>query len=296
MPKDPPGTLSVLLRPRMLLLHLTGITAVGTAVGLGLWQLDSWQESRIDHAARVATLDPVPLQDLIGPDDPFPRDGVGRPVSFAGEWLPEGTVVVDRRLHDDRIGAWMVTPFVVCDDSGCADASAIPVVVGWAPSVDEVPDPPTGPAELTGWLQPAESSGEPDPDPDDDVLTAVRIAELLPRVDRDLYGAYVALESPDEAREGMVPVTPESYPDPPASAGLRNFLYGAEWWVFASFAAFLWFRWSRDEVLGARRRTDPDEQPDDQADDQPDGQPADEAEPDRAGSQSAGAARIPSGP
>lgn len=252
MPADPPGTLSVLLRPRMLLLHLAGIAAVGTAVGLGLWQLDSWRESRIDHAARVAQMDPVPLEDLIGPDDPFPRDGAGRPVEMAGQWLPEATVLVDGRLHEDRLGVWMVTPFAVCEDD-CTQGSAMPVVVGWAPSPDEVPAPPEGEAELTGWLQPAEPEGEPDPDPTDDVLTAVRIAELIPRVDRDLYGAYVALDSPDEAREDLVPVTPDSYPDPPASAGLRNFLYGAEWWVFAAFAAFLWFRWARDEVLRARR-------------------------------------------
>ena len=237
----------------MLLLHLAGVAAVGTAVGLGLWQLDSWQENRTDHAAEMATLDPVPLEAVIGPDDPFPRDGVGRPVEISGEWLPEATVLVDQRLHEGRIGAWMVTPFVVCD-TGCAGASAVPVVVGWAPSVDEAPKPPSGAAALTGWLQPAESEGEPDPDPTDDVLTAVRIADLVPRVDRDLYGAYVALDSPAEARSGMAPVTPDSYPDPPASAGLRNFLYGAEWWVFAAFAGFLWFRWARDEVLGARRR------------------------------------------
>lgn len=257
MPSDPPGTLSVLLRPRMLLLHLAGIAAVGTAVGLGLWQLDSWQENRVDHAARMATLAPVPLDDLIGPDDPFPRDGVGRPVEMTGSWVPEGTVLIDRRLHEDRLGLWMVTPFAVCEDS-CEDSPAVPVVVGWTPTEEEAPAPPSGRAELTGWLQPAESEGETDPDPTDDVLTAVRIADLLPRVDRDLYGAYVSMDTPAAARSGMVAVTPDSYPDPPASAGLRNFLYGAEWWVFAAFAAFLWFRWSRDEVLKARR-PDPEE-------------------------------------
>lgn len=268
----------------MLMLHLAGIAAVGTAVGLGLWQMDSWQENRTDHAAEMATLDPVPLDELIGPDDPFPRDGVGRPVEMSGEWLPDATVLVDGRLHGDEIGAWMVTPFVVCD-TDCAGSSAVPVVVGWTPSTERTPEPPSGPDELTGWLQPAESEGEPDPDPTDDVLTAVRIADLLPRAERDLYGAYVALDSPDDARAGMVPVTPDSYPEPPASAGLRNFLYGAEWWVFAAFAAFLWFRWARDEVLGSRRHVDPDTEEGDGSSD-----------PDRADSEPAGTARIASDP
>ncbi len=246
----------------MLLLHLLGIAAISTAVALGLWQLDSWQESRIDRAAEIAELDPVPVGELIGADDPFPRDGVGRPVTMAGQWLPESSVLISDRLHDDELGAWLVTPLAVCEDdasSGCANASAMPVVVGWLPSTGAPHEPPTGSAEVTGWLQPPESSGEPDPDPSDDVLTAVRIPELLPRVDRDLYGAYVILDEPAAARDGLVAVTPDFWPDPPPLSGLRNFLYGLEWWVFAGFAAFLWYRWARDEVLSARAGAHPDE-------------------------------------
>ena len=255
MPDNPAGALRVLTRPRMLLLHAAGILAVATAGGLGLWQVDAWQEHREDRSAEMAQLDPVPLGDVLGPDDPFPRSGVGRPVAATGEWVTDATVLVDRRLHEDRLGAWMVTPLAVCESSAdCADPPAVPVVVGWVPSVDEAPEPPTGTVEMTGWLQPAESEGEADPDPDDDVLTAIRIADLLQRVDQDLYGAYVILDQPAEAREGLVPVTPDSFPDPPAFTGLRNLLYGLEWWVFAGFAAYLWFQWSRDAVRSARAR------------------------------------------
>ena len=56
------------------------------------------------------------------------------------------------------------------------------------------------------------------------------------------------------ARGDLVPVTPDTLPDPPASTALRNLFYGIEWWVFAAFAAYLWWQWSRDAVRAARRR------------------------------------------
>jgi hypothetical protein len=128
---------------------------------------------------------------------------------------------------------------------------AIPVVLGWSASPDEAPAPPTGTAEVTGWLQPGEGS-EVDEDPLDDVLPSLRIADLLQRVDRDLYGAYVIAETPTELHRGLTPVTPESLPKPETSTALRNLLYGLEWWCFAGFAVFLWWRWCRDEVVAAR--------------------------------------------
>ena len=52
------------------------------------------------------------------------------------------------------------------------------------------PRRPQGGAELVGWLQPPEGTGERDDDPGDDVLPQLRIADLVQHVDQDLYGAY----------------------------------------------------------------------------------------------------------
>jgi len=30
--------------------------------------------------------------------------------------------------------------------------------------------------------------------------------------------------------------------------GLRNFLYGLQWWFFGGFAVFIWWRWCRDQL------------------------------------------------
>lgn len=231
----------------MLLLHAAGILAILAAVLLGRWQVDAWQMHREDRAAEIADDAPVPLRTVIGADDAFPADGVGRPVSATGEWRPDETVLVAGKEHDGASGFWVVTPLSVCEE-GCA---SLPVVVGWSPTEDS-PRPEPGPVEVTGWLQPGESAGPPDDDPADAVLPTLRIADLLQRVEGDLYGGYLILRTPAEARAGLAAVTPESLPDPPTFTALRNLLYGIEWWFFGLFAAFLWWRWSRDELERAR--------------------------------------------
>lgn len=248
----------------MFVLHVPAVAAVVAAVLLGNWQIGAWQMHREDRAAELADAEPVPLEDVMGPDDVFPGDGVGRPVTLVGEWAPEAAVFVADRVVDGADGYWMVVPLYTCGSSDCAGSSggssdptparspAVPVVTGWTGTVPDAPAPPTGSAEVTGWLQPGEASAGADADPADDILPSLRIADLLQRVDTDLYGGYVILESPGAARDGLVPVTPESLPEAPTSTALRNLLYGIEWWFFAGFAVFLWWRWTKDEVEAAR--------------------------------------------
>ncbi len=253
----------VLLSPPMILLHVLGVLAVCAAGWLGWWQISAWQTQREDRALQIADQEPRPLADVLGPDDPFPGDDVGRPVRVAGRWLPDSTLyVADRRRTaegpDD--GLWQVALLGSCPDGQCGSAPVVPVVLGWTDSVESGVGEPTGEAAVTGWLQPAEPAGEPDvaPDPgegtDADVLATLRTTALLERTERDVYSGYVILDEPGGLRGDLVAVTPESLPRPPASTALRNLLYGVEWWVFAGFALYLWWRWSRDAVAQARQQ------------------------------------------
>jgi surfeit locus 1 family protein len=248
------SSLRALVAPRMLALHAAGVLAVAAAVLLGLWQLNAWQTGRELAARDLAQAPPLPLSRVISPDSPFPGDQVGRPVTFRGAWVPDGTLLVSDRYHDGRSGYWAVTPVAVCVRGGCQDAPAILVVRGWAATADDVPAPPTGNVRLTGWLQPGEGAGIPDPDPRDDVLPELRIASAIQHVDQDLYGGYViAREGATTDRstggaDALVPVTPDSLPKPDTTTRLRNLLYAIEWWLFGGFAAFIWWRWVRDEL------------------------------------------------
>jgi cytochrome oxidase assembly protein ShyY1 len=246
------------LHPRYWGFHLLALVLVAAAVGLGLWQLDAWQTRRIAEAVDQTHVEPIPLDDALGPDDPFPGDMVGQPVIVEGTWLDRGTVYVSGREQEGREGYWVVTPLAV----GSPDGPALLVVRGWSPTVEDAPPPPTGDAELVAWLQPTEGSGRADDNPDDDVLPELRVADALQKVDQDLYGGYGVVAddvaagpwpSGDQAvnagTDGLTPATLDQLPPAGRFTAVRNLLYAIEWWVFGLFAGFIWWRWVRDEVL-----------------------------------------------
>ena len=243
-----------LLASRLWGLHALAVVATTAAVLLGLWQYDAWGSRRDDQAASLADAPAKPLSHVMSSDDPFPGDAVGQPVELAGRWLPRSTLyVADRGMHGKR-GVWAVTPVEVCSDgtagSACAGAPAVLVVRGWTPTPKDAPPPPTGPVQVTGWLQPGEGSGVSDPDPTDDVIPELQIADALQHVDQDLYGGYVIAKavSPSPTGPALTPVTPASLPKAETFTALRNLLYAIEWWFFGGFAVFLWWRWCRDEL------------------------------------------------
>ena len=251
----PQSAARTLTSARMLLLHATGVAAVTIAAVLALWQYDAWQAGRELAARDLAEARPVPLGAVLGPDDAYPGDQVGRPVRLSGQWLPGGTVEVSDRTLGGRAGRWVVTPIAVCEVE-CGGAPAMLVVRGWVAAGSDVPPPPTGRVEVTGWLQPGEGAGLPDPDPTDAVLPELRVASAVQHVDTDLYGGYVIARVTTGSTtgvgsttgDGLVPVTPDALPEPDAFTSLRNLFYAFEWVVFGGFALFLWWRWGRDEL------------------------------------------------
>lgn len=250
-----------LLAPRLIGAHLLVVAAVGTAGLLGYWQYDAWQERRAAEQVDRTLLEPVPLTEVMGPDDTFPGDQVGRPVRVAGSWLPDATVYVADREHAGADGYWVVTPLT----QGDAAAPALPVVRGWVADVDEAPAPPTGTAELVAWLQPTEGTGRTDPDPTDDVLLQIRIGDLVQHVDQDLYGAYgivdPAATATNPGTDGLEPADLEQLPEVDRFTGIRNLLYALEWWVFGGFALLIWWRYVRDVTADSTSRPAPDDDP-----------------------------------
>ncbi len=262
MPR-PLAPASVLLAPRHWPIHLLALVCAAAAVAMGVWQYDAWQTRRAEAAVDLTDKSPLPVTDLIGPDDPFPADAVGRPAIVAGSWLPDATFYVSGREAEGRDGYWVVTPIEV-EETG----SALLVVRGWTADPDSAPPAPTGSGELTGWLQPGEGSTEPDPDRADDVVPQLRVADAAQRLSQDLYGAFViadrsstAGDGAEVATEGLEPATLDQLPPVGAFTSIRNLLYALEWWVFALFAVYAWWRWVRDV-----REEDADGDADEEAD------------------------------
>lgn len=252
----PASRLHPVLRPRVWPLHLIGVVAVAVALSLGLWQYGAWQAHRERAAAEVVEQDPVPLADLLVPGDGFPGADVGAPAEVAGTWRDDLTFLVDDRRVDGEVGSWVVTP--VATDDG--DGALLPVVRGWTADPDDVPAA-TGTVTGVGWLQPGEGTGAVDEDPTDRVLPQLRLADVVRLVDADIYPGYLVLDIDGEtgvaaanaAADGLRAVTPDQVPEVAPNTSLRNLLYAIEWWVFAAFAAFVWWRFARDEVERARR-------------------------------------------
>lgn len=223
--------------------HLLVLVLLGSALWLGSWQFGSFQGAREAAARDLTRADPVALGTVLSPDDPFPAPSVGQPIVVRGDWVEDATVFVERDA-----GYWVVTPLAV----GGAGSAALPVVRGVSEEPDA--DPISGTAELTGWLQPAEGTGAVDQDPSDDVLPQLRVADLVQRVDGDLYSAYAVATEPTA---GLTAASLEQLPDAGRFTGLRNVLYALEWWVFGGFAVFVWVKYLRDETSSEDGGTGP---------------------------------------
>jgi cytochrome oxidase assembly protein ShyY1 len=163
-------------------------------------------------------------------------------VAATGSYAPaRQQFFVRGKQQDGHAGYWVLAPLLT-------GRSAVLVVRGWVrhPSDPAASSVPTGPVRVIGWLQPPEPASTPyGPASDSRVVTAVSTASLVAQVPYDLYSGYlvVAEQRPPERQLDLVerPVAPGS-----GTAGWRNLAYAGQWWLFAAFVAFMWWRIVRD--------------------------------------------------
>jgi surfeit locus 1 family protein len=230
------SALSAHLTPRNLGLTVLAVLLTAAMTVLGLWQLDSYNQRQDLDAAATTQAAPVPLDTLLGPDQAFTAEAHARPVAVEGEYA-------DRQVLVDRGGGrpWLVTPLVT--DAG----SAILVVRGLAEPGSrsaERPAPPAGRVRVVGSLQPSQARGNDD-DLGDDVVPTLSTAQLIGDFGADLYSGFVVLT--EQTPPSTLPAATPPQPDASLTAGLRNLMYALQWWVFAGFVIFVWWRMLREE-------------------------------------------------
>ena len=152
----------------------------------------------------------------------------------------------DREL-DGRAGFYVLT--MLRTDDG----KALPVVRGWLPGDADpakAPAAPTGEVTVTGALQASEtpgSNGVPAagglPAGQTGAISSASLVNLVPY---QLYDAWVTLAKADAGMKAVPAAAP-------ADTGLdlkafQNLGYTGEWFVFAGFVVFMWFRLVRREV------------------------------------------------
>ncbi|NJP42808.1 SURF1 family protein [Actinacidiphila epipremni] len=250
-----------LLTPRWLLVGVFVLLAVGVCVFMGTWQLSRF-ESRVDEhkaakhtEATAAEQAPVPLAGFL-PDSKaqVPSDGSGRRVTATGHYDSARQLLVPDRRLDGHDGYYVLTPLRL------ADGAALPVVRGWLPGTvpagaaaraAAVPPAPAGEVTVTGALQYEESAGDNGvptapgalPTGQLGIISAASLVNLLP------YPVYNGWITTTEAVAPMKPVPPVA----PPNSGLdlkafQNLGYTGQWFVFAGFVVFMYFRLARREA------------------------------------------------
>lgn len=223
-------------------LGVLALVVVLACSALGVWQ---WRRGNVvvtePPAARpVSAVQQVVDAGAAGPDAVLSADEVGRRVEVAGTYDPAVDLLVPARALAGTPGSWALGVVRLPDGSG------VPVVRGWVPAGRSAPPLPAGPVDLTGTVQPPESS---DLAPSTAALPegqtwVVSAADLVNRVDYPVANAYVTDAAPPA---GLLPVPARDPGQAARRLDWRNLAYAAQWWVFALFAVVLWVRVVRDE-------------------------------------------------
>lgn len=262
-PRTVEGVYRFLLTPRWWGINVFVLLAIPFCIFMGSWQLSRF-ESRVeahrsaDRQVEAARTEAArPLADLL----PVDQSTSGKRATVSGRYAKQ-LLVPDRQL-DGKDGFYVLT--LLRTDSG----QALPVVRGWLPGKADAaraPAPPAGEVTVTGTLQASETPGDNGVSAQGGLpsgqTAAISAASLVNLVPYRVYDAWITLEKADS---GMTAV-PATAPD---NSGLdlkafQNLGYTGEWFVFAGFVVFMWFRLLRREAEFARDAAlglVPDEEP-----------------------------------
>ncbi|MFI6345143.1 SURF1 family protein [Streptomyces sp. NPDC050560] len=238
-----------LLTPRWWGINVFALVAIPVCVFMGSWQLGRFEDRVHDHheassAAASARRAPArPLARLL----PVSEDTSGERARAGGRYADQ--FLVPGRALDGRDGSYVLA--LLRTDGG----RALPVVRGWLPGrPDRAPAAPSGEVSVTGLVQASETTGTDGvtaqsglPRGQVGMISAASLVNLVP------YGVYDAWLTLDRADPGMTTVPPKA----PEGGGLdlkafQNLGYTGEWFVFAGFVVFMWFRLLRRETEAAR--------------------------------------------
>ncbi|MGW7353016.1 SURF1 family protein [Streptomyces sp. NPDC054784] len=244
-----------LLTPRWWGINLFVVLSIPVCLFMGTWQLGRF-DARVDNhreqeraAAEADHARAEPLAGLL----PVTQETSGRTARVTGRYDARHQLLVPDRRLDGARGFYVLSLLRTADGGGAgSDAPALPVVRGWLPGDADparVPALPRGEVTVTGALQAPESQGTTGATPGglpEGQLGIISDATLVNLVPYGVERAWITLR---DAAAPMKPVPPVA----PANSGLdmkafQNLGYTAEWFVFAAFVVFMWFRLFRREV------------------------------------------------
>ncbi|MEU7054799.1 SURF1 family protein [Streptomyces sp. NPDC046197] len=240
-----------LLTPRWWGINVFVLLAIPFCIFMGSWQLGRFEARVQDHRSAVAqaasdrTEPARPLERLL----PVDKQTSGKQATATGRYGKQ--LLVPGRELDGKQGYYVLT--LLRTGTG----KALPVVRGWLPGNADpakAPAPPAGEVTVTGALQASETPGDNGVGARGGLpagqTAAISAASLVNLVPYDVYPAWITLDKGDSGMKAV----PATAPD---NTGLdlkafQNLGYTGEWFVFAGFVVFMWFRLVRREVEYAR--------------------------------------------
>ncbi|MDH6132718.1 cytochrome oxidase assembly protein ShyY1 [Kitasatospora sp. MAA4] len=246
-----------LLTPRWLGNTVLAVAAIAVCLWLGSWQLGRFEDRVVTHHAKstapaAAPGAASPLDSVLTAAAPLVQAGsVGREVTASGSFDVAHQLLVPNRTVDGKQGYYVLTPLRT------AGGRAVAVVRGWVAGAPGTPPaPPAGQVTVTGRLQAPETSDSAGavagglPAGQLGTIDPATLVNLLP------YGAYDGWVAEDGGQAGLTPV-PTTQPeggDGLTARAFQNLGYTLEWFVFAGFVGFMWFRLLRREAEAAQDR------------------------------------------
>jgi cytochrome oxidase assembly protein ShyY1 len=243
------------------------LAAASVMAWLGQWQLDRARENGGEQQKQEQARPATALDGVLRARQTFPGRGVDLPVTTAGTWdAAHQLLVADRRdttsANGDVAGPhgfWVLTPLRL------PDGSAVPVVRGWVATADDpaaAPSAvPTGTVIVTGFLEPSEppdearlpgqSSGLPPGQ-----IELVDVTYLIRVWPYPLLTGYVLLNGQTPA-SATVPTHLVGLQAGDSAMALQNLSYAIQWFLFAGFGLYLWWRLVLEDhrgTLGRGRR------------------------------------------
>ncbi|WP_035799948.1 SURF1 family protein [Kitasatospora mediocidica] len=246
-----------LLTPRWLGNTVLAVAAIAVCLWLGSWQLGRFEDRVVSHHAKttapLATPGAAsPLDSVLTAAAPLVSAGsVGHEVSVSGTFDAAHQLMVPNRTVDDRQGYYVLTPLRT------ADGHAVAVVRGWVAGAPGTPPaPPAGQVSVVGRLQAPETSDSAGavvgglPAGQLGTINPATLVNLLP------YPTYDGWVAEDDVQAGLtaVPTTQPDGGDGLTARAFQNLGYTLEWFVFAGFVGFMWFRLLRREAEAAQDR------------------------------------------
>jgi len=138
---------------RSLVVLAAAVLVAALTARLGFWQLDrAAQKVALQRSIIERTRLPVLPASALAADAAGAAAQEHRRIALEGQWVPQGTVFLDNRQMDQRVGFFVVTPLKL------PDGSAVPVQRGWVPrdAMDRTRLPPvptpTGSVALVGRI------------------------------------------------------------------------------------------------------------------------------------------------